>query len=386
MVVEVDSAGIVADLHRDEDHAIVWLPDLSHARLTDPAAACLRAVTAANVACESLSSEPSFAPQGVEVNTVPHGVGFRLEAVETDELLTWLEAFRDALEHEGWSGSVGPFALSSWYDYTRGPIRRATRIGLTGILALSGGRRHDPTGLLTSWPQPPGIAEALAGTCIDWTSHGPGADFLRTSLISDLPADLRRPLLLDALDGPSAYVSLNRYDHETRREATLDRLLGHLVLTVVSIVLPRSIRADLATLAELLTPWAARSDWILIGEATGLSSTLRHSYDNMGRGRSLPSCYQIDRHLDAEYVPDAFGWQILTGQHLAKLAHREHWDIAEVVPDRYLVAARDLEIWYPPGTDPEAEDAARFHALARAREDFHDVILWTNPPEWKTFT
>lgn len=59
---------------------------------------------------------------------------------------------------------------------------------------------------------------------------------------------------------------------------------------------------------------------------------------------------------------------MLTGRHLSRARDLSTWNIAEIVPDRFLVHANDLDPWYAGDTpDPEV--------VAQARADFGDMIL-----------
>jgi hypothetical protein len=82
--------------------------------------------------------------------------------------------------------------------------------------------------------------------------------------------------------------------------------------------------------------------------------------------------YRFHRHLDHERVPDACGVQLLTEAHLARAHDLSNWTVTPVADGRYLVEARDLAAWYQ--TDQPSEDV-----VARAREDFGDMILLTEP-------
>lgn len=72
--------------------------------------------------------------------------------------------------------------------------------------------------------------------------------------------------------------------------------------------------------------------------------------------------------LHASRVWDAFGVQILTGQHLEHAHDLSDWIVTEVAPDRYLVQTHDLAAWYADIAPPP-----ELHQKARA--DFGEMIL-----------
>lgn len=75
-----------------------------------------------------------------------------------------------------------------------------------------------------------------------------------------------------------------------------------------------------------------------------------------------------DLRLARRYVLDAYGTQVLTGTHLEHARDLSGWDITELGNDRRLVSHPDPEAWY-------AHDAPNAAILARARQDFGDLII-----------
>jgi hypothetical protein len=76
----------------------------------------------------------------------------------------------------------------------------------------------------------------------------------------------------------------------------------------------------------------------------------------------------------SSYVPDAFGMQLLTSDHLGRTRDLSGWAVSEAGPDRYLVEALELGEWFGPA-GPSAE------VVAAARADFGPAIAPADLPE-----
>jgi hypothetical protein len=81
-----------------------------------------------------------------------------------------------------------------------------------------------------------------------------------------------------------------------------------------------------------------------------------------------------NNHVWSGYVPDAFGMQLLTADHLDRVADLSNWSVTEVASARHLVQALDLADWFGP-SGPSAE------VVARARADFGPAIAPADLPE-----
>ena len=93
--------------------------------------------------------------------------------------------------------------------------------------------------------------------------------------------------------------------------------------------------------------------------------------------------YQIryNRHLDAQYIADAHGLQLLTDAHLAQANDLSDWIIEPLGGGKHFVRAKDLEPCYA-NIDPDPA------TLAKARADFGGMLLTPeiiadNPPPWR---
>jgi hypothetical protein len=98
------------------------------------------------------------------------------------------------------------------------------------------------------------------------------------------------------------------------------------------------------------------------------------------RGRRSPTFYDGGhRYLDREKVPDAFAWQLLTGQHLNAAHDLSGWSVTDVAPDRFAVAHPDPDAWFLPNQDNLGSSHPDSDVLARARQDFGAMILREDP-------
>jgi hypothetical protein len=68
-----------------------------------------------------------------------------------------------------------------------------------------------------------------------------------------------------------------------------------------------------------------------------------------------------------EYVPDAYGVQVVSSRHLERARDLSTWTIKDLGTDRFLLAAADLRPWLIPDVPPD-------DVLTRARADFGDMI------------
>lgn len=99
---------------------------------------------------------------------------------------------------------------------------------------------------------------------------------------------------------------------------------------------------------------------------TGLSAGWSHAPHLPATGLQS-SGYLQRRAIRPHRVFDAHGLQILTAHHLERATSLTDWRTTQI-GDRYLVEARDLDAWY-------AEDDHDAEVLARARDDFGDMII-----------
>lgn len=109
------------------------------------------------------------------------------------------------------------------------------------------------------------------------------------------------------------------------------------------------------------------------------------SWSTLSTGRPLLPYVQeyhvrYNRHLNAQYIPDAHGLQILTDAHLTHANDLSDWIIEPLGAGKHLVQAKDLEPWYAT-IDPNPA------ILAKARADFGGMLLTpeniaANPPPW----
>ncbi|WP_426297748.1 hypothetical protein [Arthrobacter sp. R-11] len=138
----------------------------------------------------------------------------------------------------------------------------------------------------------------------------------------------------------------------------------------------------LARLAEPLLAFPVDTDLAFVQHSKADTTT----WDDLSNGRpALPyvreSQIRYNRHLSAQYIPDAHGVQLLTDAHLAHANDLSEWIIEPLGGGRHLVQAKDMEPWYAQ-IDPDPQ------TLAQARADFGGMLLTpeiiaNNPPPWK---
>ena len=89
------------------------------------------------------------------------------------------------------------------------------------------------------------------------------------------------------------------------------------------------------------------------------------------------SIWRRNRHLWASFVPDAFGIQVLTTEHLQRAHDLTSWTVDEIDPNRWIVRARDLTSWFavPDGISLAQERFPSPAVRAQARDDFGAMIL-----------
>ncbi len=83
-----------------------------------------------------------------------------------------------------------------------------------------------------------------------------------------------------------------------------------------------------------------------------------------------PPAERDARLLEACRVNDAYGVQLLTGEHLARTHDLSGWQVRQVSDRLHLVEAADPAAWF-------AQDEPTPEALEQARADFGDAILTT---------
>ena len=93
--------------------------------------------------------------------------------------------------------------------------------------------------------------------------------------------------------------------------------------------------------------------------------------------RTTTGIWNLNRHLWSSFVPDAFGIQLLTSEHLRRANDLTDWTVEEVAPDRWIVRSRDLAAWFrvPDGQALRQERFPDQQVRAKARQDFGEMIL-----------
>ncbi len=130
--------------------------------------------------------------------------------------------------------------------------------------------------------------------------------------------------------------------------------------------------ADPVTLAERLAE-------LLVDFAPDLDIAVVHpcfpGVDEVSR--TTTGIWNLNRHLWSSFVPDAFGIQLLTSEHLRRANDLTDWTVEEVAPDRWIVRSRDLAAWFrvPGGSALRHGRFPDQQVRAKARQDFGEMIL-----------
>lgn len=277
----------------------------------------------------------------------------------------------------------GPEALREWLGVFAGQMLAA---GWSGSLHAAPGVR--PPAWLTRMLEPrltvyvsydvappDGLGPDLCETAAQWAQRngGPDAYLLSSALtLPDRTGELGRHLHLalsgrastaatcvSAQPGPLSRVSLAAdgrasyqvYDPRFAPLALMDRareaLLAAAGQTRVAVVaLTKRESSTWATLAKTLGQTTPAPSW--------------------ATARNNP--------LWSRYVPDAFGLQLLTEEHLNRTADLTGWTVAEAAPGRYLVEAPDPAEWFGPA-GPSAQ------VVAAARVAFGDAVIPADLPQ-----
>lgn len=339
-----------------------------------------RAITSANHAATSqwlsrgvqavIGGDPADTPQG----PVSH------VAVYTDDaLMAWVDHVAAQLSGEGWTGTLRPATRRhSPLQLHRKPLEAISAVLCIAGWGMREGRpRPQAHG---AWRGNPSVSEELASWANDWTVSGPGATYLTQHMTTfkvgaaDLPQLLATALTRDARGAIS--ITHCRTTNWARR-VNFDRS-GRIEVEIRTS--ENNGQSPLDDLRAVLTHHAQRCEYALVRQAwmqaiTSLGVIQRRPPRLAGSatGMSPNSYYRERRHLDTVRVPDAYGIQLLTEEHLRHLRNPDSWSVKEVAPGRHLVEALDVSPWF---ADSEVSPSI----LTASRDDFRDLILTEEPP------
>jgi hypothetical protein len=249
--------------------------------------------------------------------------------------------------------------------------QEGVQVGPTAVLALRAGvgerRRAWPL-----WIADGASVGELSGLAREFLSQGDGQVVTHSHEFSNVTTldgaiDFLRVMLGDpriALPVSASRTGRgSRQIHFTR--------LGHVVLDIRE---PQADRASqFVQLADIATSRQAWCDYAFVTMSRYTSSVLPSLLRGLRPGHRFPGYYTNYRDQDHEYVPDVFGWQLLTNQHIAKAHNLSRWDVAPVAGGQHLsVTAHNLDEWtsessvWPEKLEP---------LLTQGRREFGDLIL-----------
>lgn len=144
--------------------------------------------------------------------------------------------------------------------------------------------------------------------------------------------------------------------------------LGHVVYELVDPAQERVVLAQ--RLSEVLVDHAPMAEYGLVRLGLTPIGAWHRLVDQLPP--RLPhrrgSYSRVVRHLEPSRVPDVYGIQLLSDQHLAGGPDLTGWEVDQVSEGMHLVSASDLGAWF----DREGPDEA---TLERARRAFAPLIL-----------
>lgn len=292
---------------------------------------------------------------------------------EPADVQAWYDALARRLGESGISGRLGPARPDPRPDWLEAPPGSAVP---TAILAWDVPPDEDtPPG----WGPAPEDAEATVATVLAWLDRPGATSFLTRYLFTDelpggaAPADLAGPLrraLARTFTTTLAQVTGPGQGRIAAWEAP-----GLLTLQVAGAEDVPVAVDELVGLVRALGPGVRLASVRPAPVPTrGWRSTaglppVSPSWDPARLGTQEDRMDQLPA-LRRGHVVDAYGVQVLTDAHLARVPRppAERWQIEPLGAGRHLVVARDRAAWFTP-TGPDAA------ALEAARADLRALLL-----------
>jgi hypothetical protein len=293
----------------------------------------------------------------------------------------WLDAFARHLQDLGMSGKVTAAPQALFPDWLSGEVELPRQ--LTAFVAY---RTNDLTLLEEqerdmSWSVPAELTSKIADAATAWGRFD-GADvYLNRSIhqIRTRNPDVGQRLAAGAARFEQAGVTYLRSTPRRKVSVALGTQ-GRVCYEVMDDAVTWQDR--LAQVTRAMVAFPGDTDLAFV-QYSHVDTT---TWDDLSNGRPLLPYvkeWQIryNRHLIAQYIPDAHGLQLLTDAHLARANDLSDWIIEPLGGGKHLVKAKDLAPWYAT-IDPDPE------TLAKARADFGGMILTPeiiadNPPPWR---
>lgn len=273
------------------------------------------------------------------------GFSVRLGSIWIEEALdTWLAAFGDRVRAGGLSGEVRATKTARLPAWDSPDPMMTAYIALGPLSALDGAGRSGWAERAVRWAaEAGGDAYVSSGGMNQLDTTGDVAAHLASMLHV---ASSGSVLYTDAPASRSAMADIGSDGQATYQIHDASRSL-----------VDQADRARAAILAE-----AEHAHYAFV------APTPHQAYGWDDRGRALPPlrkgipAYALRTHADlwSRFVPDVHCMQLLTDEHLDRVADPSRWTVTQVTAGRALVEARDLAEWLGPGGPaPSVLDQAR---------------------------
>jgi hypothetical protein len=293
----------------------------------------------------------------------------------------WLDAFARHLQDLGKAGKVTAAPEVFFPEWLSGAVELPRQLTAfvsyrTKDLALLDGDEQR-----RAWHVPAALTAKVADAATAWGRFN-GADVYLLRNIHQTRS--KNPDVGPALAGAAAKFSLARVTYlQAQPRRLIWASLGTLGRACYGVMDDTVSWQDrLAQLTRAMVAFPEDTDLAFIQH----NNALTLDWSELAAGRPpLPYVkeYQIryNRHLNAQYIPDANGLQLLTDAHLAHANDLSDWIIEPLGGGKHLVQAKHLEPWYAT-IDPDPD------TLAKARADFGGMLLTpeviaANPPPWR---
>ncbi|WP_211882162.1 hypothetical protein [Pseudarthrobacter albicanus] len=293
----------------------------------------------------------------------------------------WLDAFARHLQALGNSGKVTAAPQAFFPDWLSGEVELPRQ--LTAFVAY----RTDDLTLLDeqersmSWSVPAELTAKITDAATAWGRFD-GADVYLLRSIHQTRTknpDVGPTLADGAARFGQARVAYLRSEPRRLVWASLGTL-GRTCYGVMDDTV--SWQDRLAQVVRAMAAFPGDTDLAFVQYCNALTP----DWSELAAGRPLlpyvkESHIRYNRHLNAQYIADAHGLQLLTDAHLAHANDLSDWTIEPLGAGKHLVQAKDLKPWYAT-VDPAPE------TLAKARADFGGMLLTpeiiaANPPPWR---
>lgn len=267
---------------------------------------------------------------------------------------------------------AGPDALDAWLDAFVEELRTS---GLAGVV------RATPVVRLPGWisqiAEPMVTAYVAVGArgkggwagwserAVRWAAEAGGDAYLSSAGMNQVDATGEVAAHLAAMLEASSSGALLYADSEGATRAAFVQIGANGQATYQSYesqgtLAARINRARAAILAEAEA-----------AQFAFLAATPHQAYSWDARGKALPplrpevsgAALRVNAELWNRYVPDVHGIQLLTDEHMSRVADLSQWSVTEVTSGRYLVEAPDVAEWFRSGGPAQS-------TVDRARADF----------------